>query len=298
MEAQDPEAIERWFENPNPIISGVEQGDICSLDESGFRVGIGNDQWVVTRDVRRAGFYASPQTRELITVVETVSGDGSVLPPFCIVKGIMQMEQWFQELPDNYVISTTASGFINDVLGLQYLRHFDKWSKRRQKGASRLLIMDGHGSHCTRHIINFAQEANIKLFAVPPHTTHFLQPLDVVIFQPYKAHHARTVADKTRLGLHEFTKADFFSALEDIRHKTFKDTTIMSAWKKLGIIPFKPEVVLQKLREMRCATPEPLSPTEHGTPSCARSLYSSGNNLMNRSLELSPSFRHALQSFV
>ena len=50
-----------------------------------------------------------------------------------------------------------------------------------------LLVFDGHHSHISLDLINFASENNIHLLCLPPHTTHLLQPLDVSVFGPVKA---------------------------------------------------------------------------------------------------------------
>jgi hypothetical protein len=48
-----------------------------------------------------------------------------------------------------------------------------------------LLIYNGHGSYDTLNLIKLAQERNVILFCLPPHTTHKLQPLDVSVFGPF-----------------------------------------------------------------------------------------------------------------
>ncbi|KFA79379.1 hypothetical protein S40288_11810 [Stachybotrys chartarum IBT 40288] len=44
-----------------------------------------------------------------------------------------------------------------------------------------------------------------------------------------------------------FNKADFLFYLQEIRNRTFKKSTILSAWKKCGFFPPDPLVVLDKL---------------------------------------------------
>jgi hypothetical protein len=54
-----------------------------------------------------------------------------------------------------------------------------------------LLIMDGHGTHTHGQNINYCQENNIDVCFLPPHTSHLTQPLDVGIFNAYKAAYRR-----------------------------------------------------------------------------------------------------------
>jgi hypothetical protein len=49
--------------------------------------------------------------------------------------------------------------------------------------------VDEHGSHETREFMKYAEDHKIQIFALPPHTTHILQPLDVGCSQPLKWYH-------------------------------------------------------------------------------------------------------------
>ena len=47
-------------------------------------------------------------------------------------------------------------------------------------------MSDGYQSHETREIHKLAFANSITLFALPPHCTHKLQPLDVGVFGPFQ----------------------------------------------------------------------------------------------------------------
>ncbi|CAF1499166.1 unnamed protein product [Didymodactylos carnosus] len=49
-----------------------------------------------------------------------------------------------------------------------------------------LLLWDGHGSHKSVRLLELAIQEQIVCISLPPHTTHVLQPLDVVVFKPIK----------------------------------------------------------------------------------------------------------------
>jgi hypothetical protein len=51
-------------------------------------------------------------------------------------------------------------------------------------GHYRLLILDGHNSHCTYRFCTFADKHRIIIICLPSHTTHGLQPNDVGVFGP------------------------------------------------------------------------------------------------------------------
>jgi hypothetical protein len=50
--AHDPESFEDWFRRYKALVDekGIQPGDIYNFDETGFRIGVGKDQWIVTRD--------------------------------------------------------------------------------------------------------------------------------------------------------------------------------------------------------------------------------------------------------
>jgi len=255
LEAHDIDDLNGWFDRYKSIRDkkGILPQNTYNFDETGFRIGIGKDQWVVTRDSKKPLSFASSTNQELVTVIETISGDGAVLPPMIIVSGKLQMEDWFTKtnLPGDVLLGVSETGYSNDVLGILWLHHFDKYSadRRTQSGVWRLLLLDDHNSHCTREFIQFCDDRKIILFCLPPHSTHLLQPLDVVVFQPYKHYHAEAIdnATSSRPGCSEFGKIEFLTSIDWIRHQIFKPTTIRSAFKATGLIPFNPSIVINKL---------------------------------------------------
>jgi len=198
-------------------------------------------------------------------------------------------------IPNTFLIGVSDTSYSNDNLALKRLSHFEAFSAKCQVRSWRLLILDGHDSHSTREFITFRDEHQILLFCLPSHCTHLLQPLDVVVFQPYKHYHSEAVDTATRTGCSQFDKIEFFTAIESIRTQTFKPTTILSAFRKTGLWPFNPDIVLDKLQPIsapaRPSTPIPgpqldSSPT---TPKTLRSLKQHADSLAFDLNEIPPS---------
>lgn len=53
------------------------------------------------------------------------------------------------------------------------------------------MIIDEHDSHISIEIIQDAIENNAILYCLLSHTTHILQPLDVAVYRPLKAHFSK-----------------------------------------------------------------------------------------------------------
>ena len=139
-------------------------------------------------------------------------------------------------------------------------------------GVWRLLILDGYGSHLTYEFYEYAQQHHIELFRLPPHSTHLTQPLDVGCFQPFKHYHAEAIDNAMRSSEGDFGKLEFLAKFQVMRTQTFKKSTIQSAFKRTGLIPYNPEVVLQQVRALpsstRAITPPPSNPTNEMSSVC------------------------------
>jgi hypothetical protein len=62
------------------------------MDETGCMIGIAKDQIVVLQDPQHPTYLASSTNKDYVTVVECLSGDGNVLPPFIVLLGQVHME--------------------------------------------------------------------------------------------------------------------------------------------------------------------------------------------------------------
>ncbi len=67
------------------------------------------------------------------------------------------------------------------------LSFFKKWVPSEIfQSNQHILILNEHGSHVTLKKIAQAHEFGLDMVALPSHTFHLLQPLDVSCFKPFK----------------------------------------------------------------------------------------------------------------
>jgi hypothetical protein len=130
-----------------------------------------------------------------------------------VIAAKQHQSTWFQVLHDATLIGVADSGYMNDELMLERIAHFEKHSQRSQRGTWRLLSLDGYGSHHTLEFIRYCDELRIIPFDLPSRSAHFLQPLDVVIFQPYKHYHAGAVDRAARLDCDDYNELEFSMTL-------------------------------------------------------------------------------------
>ncbi|KND85843.1 hypothetical protein TOPH_09284, partial [Tolypocladium ophioglossoides CBS 100239] len=195
------------------------------MDETGFRIGIGKDQLVVTKR-KKSYYFATPGNRESATAIEYISAGGRVLPAFLVLSGVKHQSRWYNVMKDypDTRIAMSPTRFSNDEICLEF------------------------GSHYTYPFIEYCERRNIIPFSLPPHLIYLLQPLDVVVFQPLKHYHAKAVDLVVRDGYLDITKMEFLGFIQNIRKQAFRQSTILSAFRKTGIVPFNPEVVLAIIR--------------------------------------------------
>ena len=253
---RDAEDIHNWFERCQVVCKEytIEIGDISNFDATGFGIGIGRDQWVITRDPYSRCFLGSSTNRELVTVCETISCDGIHLPPMIIIPGVIHQAAWYAapSMPDNYLAGTSEKGLTKAELTIMWLVY--TISSLGQVGTYRLLLHNSYSSHCTKEFIDYCDLHNVIPFCLSPHSSYLLQPLDVVVFQPYKHYHTEAVKAATSSRCSEFDKVEFLDRIDSICQQTFKTSTICAAFRATGVIPYNPDIVISKFGEAQ-ATP-------------------------------------------
>jgi DDE superfamily endonuclease len=251
--SHDPQRLRQWYERWQQATEryGIQTADIYNYDETGFRVGCGGKQTVVTRFHHQRLFHSDTDDREHITSVETICADGYSLPPFVVLQGKLHTHRlYFEEgFSGDTAVALNETGYMNEELNIQYLNHFNKYTSKRRVGRWRMLIFDGFNSHTAERFIQQCWSSHIVPWALPPHATHLLQPLDVVCFQPLKHYHRKAIDSALRVGIFNFNRLEFIAAFQDMRKQAFKPSTICSSFEATGLIPFDPDKVVKPLEE-------------------------------------------------
>ena len=115
-------------------------------------------------------------------------------------------------------------------------------------GEYRLLILDGHESHLHQDFKDYCLEHKILTLCMPPHSSHILQPLDVVCFSPLKRKYSQRVRDLARRRVFHINKEGFLPAFKDAFFNVFIEENCYKAFKVIGIVPIYAQVVLDCLK--------------------------------------------------
>lgn len=194
--------------------------------------------------------------REWVTVIQAICSAGYATPPFIIYKGRVHISAWYEEvdIPHNWKLSVSDNGWTNNGLGLEWLKHFNAFTKTRQVGRYRLLILDGHESHVSQDFKDYCLEQKILTLCMPAHSSHILQPLDVVCFSPLKLKYSQRVRALARQRVFYINKEGFLPAFRDAFLDVFIKDNCQKAFEASGLVPINAQVVLDRL-DIRLRTP-------------------------------------------
>jgi 4-hydroxybenzoate polyprenyltransferase len=240
------------------------------MDEKGFMQGvIGKQKVIVSREEKFRGksYVTQCGNREWTSLIECVSMDGRILSPWVIFKGVQCKKEWARYLTKYHSlahITMSHNGWTDNVIGLEwFLKCFLPESKATLYGEYRMMVFDGHASHISSDVIRACVMNKVILLCLPPHTTHLLQPLDIGLFAPLSVYYKNDIRENTKFGYNYFVdKLAFLQSYCRARDSAFTTENIQKAWKKSGLEPFCPSVVIGALELASLPElPPPISPS-------------------------------------
>jgi hypothetical protein len=230
----------------------VEVENTYNMDEKGFMIGTTTR----TKHVFSRRMWEKKEVRETlqdgnrawVTLLACVCGDGSALPPGLLYESANSSIQssWVEEIKPgahSVLVSSSPTGWTNNEIGLAWLKQvFNRFTKAKAPRKYRLLILDGHGSHVTMDFLNYCDKNKIIPAILPPHSTHTLQPLDVVMFKPLSTAYSKELTTYLHngQGLAGIKKGDFFHLFWKAWVSTFTQALILRSFEATGIAPLQP----------------------------------------------------------
>ena len=178
-------------------------------------------------------------SRENITVVTTISADGTTWKPTIIFKGRRAQADWMSEEhgPPDARYTATDSSFMQGTVFLNYLKDFHKQLGERGllDGKPHVLVLNGHASHVCYGIVKLAIELDIVLFQMPSHTSHITQPLDFAAFGSFKKKVAKVLtAYPFKHGGTLPLKRDMAGVIGETWKKSFSPRRVCGRWTWTG----------------------------------------------------------------
>jgi len=119
----------------------------------------------------------------------------------------------------------------------------------KKKEGEKVLIGENLSSHFNQDVLNLCQQHQIKFVCIPPNSTHICQLLDVAFFRPLKIKWRHILSEwKTSGGRRSSTvKKEKFPSLLKLLLESIQincESNLISGFRKTGIAPFNPNVVI------------------------------------------------------
>jgi hypothetical protein len=255
--------VTRYFAELRQVLQSLKtSAQLLNMDETGN--GTRPDKGRHRRVVCSKLAPVEPHFREVsdvthVSLVATVSLDGHSLKPFLVTSSqvlyhdqelsLMQSEFVTAQTTKGYLTIATMQAYIERVLG-PYCQ-----SLRAQNADPELpvyIIMDNCRCHDAPEAVADMAKWNIRPIWLPPHSTHFLQVLDVGLFGAFKTNYRNTRSRPTKPKL----EGKLLRILK-AWHITAYPVTIWNAWRAAGVhvttvheIPFYVTIDATRVREL------------------------------------------------
>lgn len=112
-------------------------------------------------------------------------------------------------------------------------------------GLPHVLVMDNHYSHVFNlEFLNLMRNNNIHVFALPSHTTHYLQPLDRAVFGTFKRRWNEEMRLFTRKSAgRKLEKKEFFKVFTPVWQNTMTVELAQSGFRATGLFPLNASII-------------------------------------------------------
>ena len=136
--------------------------------------------------------------------------------------------------------TVTTSGWSNAAVFREYLQdHFIKYVQGRDSSEPVLILYDGHISHFSLDLIEWARTNNSILFVLSPHCSHILQPMDVGCFGQFQIKYSQECQTFSRGNGRIVSRYDVCALACKAYSAALTPANLRAAFAKTGIFPLK-----------------------------------------------------------
>lgn len=122
-----------------------------------------------------------------VTLIGWANAIGYQVPPYFVFPGQRMIDSLLHGATPGVSGTVSKSGWSNTAIFEQYMQqHILPYLPGRDENNQVLVLYDGHRSHVSLPLIQWAKDNHIILFVLPPHCSHLLQPLDVSCYGPFE----------------------------------------------------------------------------------------------------------------
>lgn len=237
--ASDPEVIDRYFDMLEDCLqsNGLFNKAPCiyNCDETGVPLDP-KCMKVIDEVGSKNPSYLTGGSKSQITVLACTCAAGYPIPPLVIFDRMTLNNAMTKGEVPGSIYGLSHNGWITRDIFREWFKHF---LRSIPPVRPVILFLDGHSAHYCPETIRMAAEEKVILCALPPHTTHLLQPLDKGCFSPLKVNwreicHQFCASNPGRT----VSRHDFCELFSKAWYKAFNQENIINSFKATGICPF------------------------------------------------------------
>lgn len=240
LDTTTPEAITTWFTQFNTVRERykVQWQHTYNMDETGIALGVCNNQRVIGTTSTTSSYKKTPENREWVSIIETISAVGTRLQALVIFKGQSLQTSWFtSDTKPDYRYTVSMNGWTSNEIGLAWLDQIFL-PQTAVVDQYRLLLVDGHKSHASFEFMWKCYENKVVVFYLLPHSSHILQPLDLACFSLLKSRYRDQITNLARFDdTSAVKKAQFLQYYHKASQEGLNARQITAGWKASGIYP-------------------------------------------------------------
>ena len=233
------ESVNSYFDELTGIIEKYDLKDkphlIFNVDEKGIQ------QNHIPPSVVAGNTLAVQEVVSSKSSTTTILGCGNAagmsIPPYFVFEGARMRQELMAGKTPGADGTVSPTGWSNTEIFRGYIEdHFLKYAPGRDDDPI-LLLLDGHKSHTTIGIVDWAKEHNIILYILPAHTSHFLQPLDVGCYGPFHRIFSNECHKETRTLSTVITRYNICEIACRTYTKALSPDNLRHAFRRTGIFP-------------------------------------------------------------
>ncbi|XP_065671660.1 uncharacterized protein LOC136089536 [Hydra vulgaris] len=274
--------VMKWFDLYEDLVQRLDIKDsprhIWNVDETGV-MNIHKAEEAVAIVGEPAYNLTALERGETSTVLAALNAFGDIIPPMIIHKGKNVGKGWKDGAPFGTIVKASDNGWINKDLFVEFGQLFVNNLQRLGllNGRPHLLIMDNHYSHVFNlEFLNLMKANNIHVFALPSHTTHWLQPLDRVPFGSFKRKWNEGMRLFTRKNAgRKLEKKEFFSLFTPIWQASMTVELAQAGFRATGLFPFNAKAIPEEAFAPSTITERKLDSASNSQPNMLSNIENS-----------------------
>ena len=256
--------LTKWFKDYEQKLEDlaiVNPNNIWNMDESGIQLTFTKCQVVAETGCKNVHTIVPGEKGETVTIIGCVNAAGKFMAPTVLMRGKRLSEALkdsAHEGPEGTKIFATDKGYITDEILIKWGEHFLK--NRLDKKNPNILILDGHSTHVFNlEFLSMMKEAGVTVYALPPHTTHYTQPLDVAVFKSMKSHWNQFAGEAFQLDpVNGVTRLGFMKIFRKVWEECATVKNAQSGFRRSGIYPVNIDAIPETSYSTALASDRPL----------------------------------------